>query len=133
MRIGRLLLPVLFLGSLPAFTQDQPVKRSNQEQTPAVHNPATTQSTEPSRIIPKANGGQSLVLGINPDITRKAIVVSPDGPLVAEMTCYSIRSYVVARDSKKSDSTHPVSYSTCQPANRYRLKTADAQADLSGH
>lgn len=127
MPIGRLLLPVLFLGSLPAFTQDQPVKGSNQEQTPGVHNAAT-----PARTIPKA-GDHSLVLGINPDITRKGIVVSPDGPLVAEMTCYSIRSYVVARDSKKSDSTHPVSYSTCQPANRYRLKTADAQAGLSEH
>ena len=41
---------------------------------------------------------------------------------------YKIRSYVVARDSKDSDSTHPVSYSTCQPAKRYGLKTTDIQS-----
>jgi hypothetical protein len=40
-------------------------------------------------------------------------------------TCYSIRSYLMARDSKDSDSTHLVGTSTCQPARRYGLKTTD--------
>jgi hypothetical protein len=40
-------------------------------------------------------------------------------------TCYSIRSYLMARDSKDSDSTHLVSTSTCQPAQRYTVKTTD--------
>jgi hypothetical protein len=40
-------------------------------------------------------------------------------------TCYSIRSYLMARDSKDSDSTHLVSTSTCQPAQHYALKTTD--------
>lgn len=40
-----------------------------------------------------------------------------------DTTCYSIRSYVVARDSKYSDAVHPVSYTTCVPASRYRLRT----------
>jgi hypothetical protein len=44
-------------------------------------------------------------------------------------TCYAIRSYVVARDSKDSDSTHPVSYSTCQPASRYRVRTTEIRTD----
>jgi hypothetical protein len=44
-------------------------------------------------------------------------------------TCYAIRSYVVARDSKDSDSTHPVSYSTCQPASRYRVRTTEMRTD----
>ena len=44
---------------------------------------------------------------------------------VADTTCYAIRSYVVARDSKDSDSTHPVSYTTCQPSSRYGLKTTE--------
>jgi hypothetical protein len=42
--------------------------------------------------------------------------------------CYAIRSYVVARDSKNSDSTHPVSYSTCQPAARYQLRTTEIRS-----
>jgi hypothetical protein len=47
----------------------------------------------------------------------------------ADTTCYSIRSYVVARDSKDSDSTHPAGYSTCQPTNRYRLKSTEIRVD----
>lgn len=43
-------------------------------------------------------------------------------------TCFAIRSYVVARDSKDSDSTHPVSYSTCQPAARYQLRTTEIRS-----
>jgi hypothetical protein len=39
--------------------------------------------------------------------------------------CLKMRSYVVARDSKDSDSVHLVKYSTCQPASRYQVKTAD--------
>jgi hypothetical protein len=52
------------------------------------------------------------------------IMVLPDGEYTADATCYSIRSYVVARDDKDSDSTHPVGSSTCQPASRYRVKKA---------
>ncbi len=42
-----------------------------------------------------------------------------------DTACFKIRSYVVARDSKDSDSTHPVSYTTCQPSSRYGLKTTE--------
>jgi len=42
--------------------------------------------------------------------------------------CYTMRSYVVARDSKDSDSTHRVSYSTCQPAQRYQLRTTEVRS-----
>jgi hypothetical protein len=43
--------------------------------------------------------------------------------LDADVTCYTIRTYVVARDSKDSDATHPAGYSTCQPSAQYQLKT----------
>jgi hypothetical protein len=45
-----------------------------------------------------------------------------------DATCLAIRSYVVARDSKGSDSTHLVSYSTCQPSARYRVKTTEMRS-----
>lgn len=57
-------------------------------------------------------------------------LASPDGQLL-DTTCYAIRSYVFARDSQDSDSTHLVDYSTCQPASRYRLKTLQLQAPPS--
>lgn len=51
--------------------------------------------------------------------------------LIPEMTCLRIRSYVVARDSKDSESTHLVHYSTCQPVSRYRVKTIQLQPQSS--
>jgi hypothetical protein len=58
--------------------------------------------------------------GMAADKSRVGSPVSEDDP-----TCYTIRTYVVARDGKGSDSTHPVRYSTCTPADRYKVKTAE--------
>lgn len=52
--------------------------------------------------------------------------------LLEDATCYVISSYLVARDEKNSDSTHLVGHSTCQPANRYGLKSAEMQAGAAG-
>jgi hypothetical protein len=54
-----------------------------------------------------------------------------DGQLGDDTVCYKIRSYVVARDNRESDSVHPVGYSTCQPASRYRLRRTQIQTDTS--
>jgi hypothetical protein len=42
----------------------------------------------------------------------------------SDTVCYSIRSYVVARDDPQSDTTRPAGYSTCQLSTRYRVKAA---------
>lgn len=59
------------------------------------------------------------------------IRVAPDGQAdswVGDNVCYTMRSYVVARDEKGSDSTHPVSSSFCQPGSRFHVKTAEARS-----
>jgi hypothetical protein len=61
----------------------------------------------------------------------RTLVMGLDGPLDGDTTCYTIRSYVVARDSKDSDSTHMTGYSTCQPASRYRVKTIVGRGPVS--
>jgi len=43
----------------------------------------------------------------------------------SDTTCFAIRSYVMARDNKESDSTHPVRYSTCQPSTQYHVRNAE--------
>jgi hypothetical protein len=58
----------------------------------------------------------------------RTLVMGVDGPLDSDVTCYTIRSYVVARDSKDSDSTHMAGYSTCQPASRYAIKTTEERS-----
>jgi len=42
--------------------------------------------------------------------------------------CYTLRTYVVARDEKDSDSTHVVRATRCLPATRLQFKTATAPA-----
>ncbi len=39
--------------------------------------------------------------------------------------CYTMRSYIVARESRDSDSTKLVGYSTCQPSSKYELRITD--------
>jgi hypothetical protein len=57
----------------------------------------------------------------------KGIAISPSGDGPDDHFCFKIRSYVVARDSKNSDSTHFVRSSTCQPASKYRVKTTQME------
>lgn len=64
-----------------------------------------------------------------PDEKLMTVTLPPgdsEGP-----ACYTIHSYVVARDSKDSDAVHPVSESTCQPASRYGVHTAEHRVRLS--
>jgi hypothetical protein len=55
------------------------------------------------------------------------IALNLDGQFGHDNVCYAIRSYVVARDTKDSDSVHPVGYTTCVPARPDQLKKAQQQ------
>ena len=127
MPLARILLVVISLsGALAVAQQQQSLLASSDTKmtTPDFRTRAATPS-EPWRIIPKKHEDDASVIH-DGDIGPDGLVVPPRGRLDADTTCYTIRAYVVARDSKHSDSTHPVGYSTCHPATRYRLKTADA-------
>lgn len=41
----------------------------------------------------------------------------------AETFCFKMRSYLMQREGRDSDSTRLVGYSTCHPASRVQLKT----------
>ncbi len=53
----------------------------------------------------------------------KGILIPLMGDGSGDAVCLTMRTYVVARDSKDSDSVHLTHYSTCQMAGKYRLKT----------
>ena len=129
MSYTRLLLVALWFCSLPAFSQDHSLiaenAGSNVQRIPDLRTPPAATPSEPWRILPKPDSDRNQGFLITPDPGPEGMIVSPDGPLAVGTTCYNIRSYVVSRDSKDSDSVHPVGYSTCIPANRYRLKTAN--------
>jgi hypothetical protein len=111
-----LLAAALFICSVPAFAQ-QNATPSNSTETQDQEKPAWKLSFDaPTNFA--ANDGLRL---FSPDDS-----MSPSGGrVIPDTVCYKIRSYVVARDNKDSDSVHPVSYSTCQPASRYRLRTTE--------
>jgi hypothetical protein len=79
---------------------------------------------DPSRM----ENGQSFRWGSQID----PMTVMSYGEPGDDTVCLKIRSYVVARDDRDSDSVHLVGYSTCQPASRYRLRTTQIQTDPSG-
>jgi hypothetical protein len=72
----------------------------------------------------------------DPNSQTVTLKVSPDGRILTwdlEESCYAIRSYVVARDDKDSDSTHRVGSSTCRPASRYHVRNADVPQSVEAH
>jgi len=142
MPLSRFLAIALLVFTLTAFGQSQQNEATQ-------HSPDATSGSEPWRILPsdvskpvspkdqqsqlqtylfEAVNGQHQGTMLAPPNINSDFVASPGGT-VLHTYCLNIRSYVVARDSKDSDSTHLVDYSTCQPASRYRLKTIQLQAD----
>jgi hypothetical protein len=145
MTSARLVALVVLLSSLLVFAQDKkPDTKSASSSEPAIK----TTSPEPWRIYPDltakadvAPDSLSRLQNTRPQIGKKDPVASPDehltfpvvpgspmtfrspGQRADDDTCLKIRSYQVARDSKDSDSTHFVGYSTCQPSSRYQLRT----------
>ena len=151
MTLARLLVVPLVAYSAMAFAQQKTDSLELPAQIADASQSATVASPEPWKFIPKqpadATAGRNpldrlqidkykvfrsrtdartLLLG--PEADAGIVLSGLGGQLAVDPTCYKIRSYVVARDSKGSDSTHPVSYSTCQPAARYKVKTTELQS-----
>ena len=143
MTLARLFLAALLVYSLPAFTQDQQLAADqNPDNVSAFATNRNVATAEPWRIMPnrtsdfssnsmdrmrldqyvRGQGKGDFRGARSKEDKARTLVMGLNGPLDADATCFTIRSYVVARDSKDSDSTHPTGYSTCQPASRCRLK-----------
>ena len=131
----RLLLIALCLCPL-AVAQDHSLisgkAGSNVQQLPDFRSPTAASPSEPWRILPKPDSDKDKhVILITPEKGPEDEALLLQAEALAAMTqaagttCYAIRSYAVARDSKDSDSVHPVGYSTCIPVTRFRLKPGD--------
>jgi hypothetical protein len=122
---------VLLFGSL-ALAQIQMQSTSETALASSAVTPARTTTTETWRIPERLSEAISTNEGFVPldGSLDKGIAISPSGGDSGENFCFKIRSYVVARDSKDSESTHFVRSSTCQPASKYRVKTTQAEPDV---
>jgi hypothetical protein len=154
MTSARLLFAILVMCSLPAFTQDQPVNAAPTNAAPALTTDAnrnTEKISEPWKMILAApadgtsnpmdhirvdqyrvdQGSSDLLRDYSKSQPRaRTLLLGMDGQPESDTTCFTMRSYVVARDSPDSDSTHMTGYSTCQPTSRYRLKTTEERSVL---
>lgn len=146
-------LAALLLCTACAFSQEQPSPAARPNRTAERDRSAQATTSKPWKIVLSQTAGlragantlqQGQINEYKIDLSRMEngrplrwgsqidpMVVALDGRRGDEAICYTIRSYVVARDSKDSDSVHPVSYSTCQPASRYRLRTTQIQTEPS--
>jgi hypothetical protein len=139
MSIVRLLATGLALFAIACYAQDLSNSAPKVEPTlsPSQFVPGSQRAPIPLRPVPadpvsrmEQNFSKfrvmptqrSSAISIAPGSETDKAAVSLDD-IATDSSCYAIRSYVVARDRKNSDSTHPVAYSTCQPASRYRLRT----------
>jgi len=143
---SRHLLAIALLVFSPAFGQS----KQNDTAPSTPQTPSANSKSEPWRILPRdmskpvsskdsvnsmqfrpletTGKDQGIILQDVPNSLAENSLVSQDNQILPEVTCLKIRSYVVARDSKDSDATHLVHYSTCQPSNRYRLRTVEMPA-----
>jgi len=142
MPLARLLAVVLLLSSIPAIGQAQQSQSNTARDNSVLAAKDSIVAPDQSLNVAGtqdalkhlADGKRQIRLDVREpallaDSGEKFLVIPmPDDGfgLADDVSCLSIRSYVVARDEKDSDATHLVKYSTCQPTSRYRLKTAVA-------
>lgn len=145
MTSARLLVVILLFFATSVFAQENRLAASELHSNPALvadsHGPdagsvpwridplASSQAAVPqdplqwleSSLPPmfKKDSGQKVLFFPAP---KDGFLLSPDLP--GDAVCLKIRSYVMKRDSKNSDATHLVGYSTCQPAKKFQLRSA---------
>jgi hypothetical protein len=152
MTLARLLAASIVLCSVLAFGQQKPDSPAVSTLIAGASQSASVASAEPWKFIPNSPADASAAkdplnrlqidkyqqvrsktdartLLIGPEADAGMVLSGLSGDVDGVTTCLKIRSYVVARDSKGSDSTHPVSYSTCQPSTRYRVRTTEMRTE----
>ena len=128
-----LLLSLLILPCVATAAAQSSSSDISEFSQPASALPRSPQATGSVQFqLPFLADGQSLsdnegtIGGNDADVTRTLdsraqhlLTLQQD-----EKTCYTIRTYRVARESPDSDSTRAAGYSTCQRATRFQLKEA---------
>ena len=117
MRIPGILLALPFvLASLWASAASNPSHAAPSSVASSVKSDLRTYAAEASPIDESHPGNQRL---------RYLHLRSLDSRYIEQdrdRVCYTMRSYMVARESRNSDSTELVGYSTCQPSSKYELR-----------
>jgi hypothetical protein len=111
MRNTALLVFLVLAITVPAFAADEP--QSPNSSTPVV-------STNPDGAA--AQDGAATTEGMKSELSGRG-----NGPTenFNDAVCATMRTYIVARERRGSDTTRVVGYARCQPAWKFQLRTAD--------
>jgi hypothetical protein len=121
MRTTGILLTLLFaFTALSALAVDQAKAAPSQNDSAIA---AVPDSENSLGIIPADPDG--LTLGSSPNVYRRYL----NRDSQTETYCFKMRSDLMERESRNSDSTRLVGYTTCHPASRIQLKTTLEIAD----
>jgi hypothetical protein len=125
MTLMRLLATILLMCTASAFAQQKAASTdpASAEAGKTV-NPASAEQNPLDRIQFDQFKTDRNALPLAARVANDPIALNLFSQFEDDHVCYAIRSYVVARDSKNSDSVHPVSSTTCVPVKRYGLKNA---------
>jgi hypothetical protein len=116
MRISGLLL-ILLCGLVPVCGARDAARQSSSPQSAA-------NSFNSDLISPSAIAHQDFVqvpASDRADRDHRRSESARDG----DVTCYTIESYLVKRESPHSDVTEPAGHSTCLPASKYGVKKVE--------
>ena len=116
---GLLVLLVLAI-TVPAFAADEP-QSSTSSTTPVV---STNPEGQP------AQDAAAVTNRMKSELSRRG-----DGPTenFNDAVCATMRTYIVARERRGSDTTRVVGYARCQPAWKFQLRTADQKVPDWSH
>jgi hypothetical protein len=136
MTLARLLPAVLLICIVPAYAQKPTDSLSGQPKATVAEKPVASDPWKFSLNRPadlQSEGPLARMrleeFRIDPNtLSSNAETPAPrkDEEVPTETGCFKIRSYVMARDSKGSDATHLVGYTTCVPALRYGVRKVEA-------
>jgi hypothetical protein len=131
MRLTGLLALLLFV--LIVFFAAPAASYAQTANPPAVKSDST-ESNAPAQVVEKLGSVREGVkeyplvpaqplLEHNGDLVLQESI--QDSQLADDFTCLKLRTYIVARDDKTSDATHPVRKVNCTPARKFSVKSAD--------
>jgi hypothetical protein len=120
MRTTALLLTLFAFTVLSALAADQPKPAPSQNDSTIA---AVSSSADSQGIIPTDPDGLTL------DTSSDAYNRHFNRDSHPDTYCFKMRSYLMQRDNRDSDSTRLVGYTTCHPASRIQLKTTVETAD----
>ena len=101
--VGGLIMILFFLVSLAAAS-DQPGAATQQSSSPTA-----TASLSQMGILPSSS--------IQNDQNHRYVSTAPD-----KVTCYDMRTYLVARESRDSDLTRIVGYRNCTSSSKFDVR-----------